>query len=134
MPDIRGLGRGTRTVRIPAHGTVLEHEAPIADWAWRVVEAWVESRGKLAVPGTVLLPATRSGRPWGKTTHYDAVLKVLEAVGLPGAGGAYRLRHTFALRQLKRGRSQAELAAWMGVEEAALDRHRRVVAGPVNVA
>jgi len=38
LSSVHGRERGTRKIRAPANGTVLEHEAPIAGWAWRVLE------------------------------------------------------------------------------------------------
>ena len=49
-----------------------------------------------------------------------------DAMGLV-EGGAYRLRHTFALRQLRRGKSPDLVAKWLGVVEMrVMDRYRRV--------
>lgn len=134
VSGIYGQSSGTRKIRVPADGVIGEHEAPIAPWAWAVLIRWLELRSQLGIGGDLLLPATRAGRPWGKTGHWKDVAAVLEAIGLPALGGAYRLRHTFALRQLKRGRSSTELAAWLGVDEAVVQRYRRVILGPVEVA
>ena len=42
-------------------------------------------------------------------------------------GGAFRLRHTFALRQLRRGKSPEVVAQWLGVVEMrVMDRYGRV--------
>jgi integrase len=100
------------TIHVPAHGDSPEREAPVVKWA------------------DYLLPATRTGKPWGKVTHYDAVRSILEASGIDKSlaeGGAYRLRHTFALRQLRRGKSEELVAKWLGiVEMRVMDRYRRV--------
>lgn len=133
VESVMGLESGTKKIRVPANGNVAEHESPVAAWAWRLVEEWAAMRKVLGVQGDAFLPATKAGREWGKTAHHDAVASVLESVGLPAAGGAYRLRHTFALRQLKRGRTHAEVAQWLGVDEAATSRYRRVLPGPVEV-
>ena len=130
---VMGLVSGTKKIRVPANGNVAEHEAPVAPWAWRLVEEWMSMRKALGIAGNAFLPATRAGREWGKTAHHDAVGSVLSSVGLPAAGGAYRLRHTFALRQLKRGRTHAEVAQWLGIDEAATSRYRRLLPGPVEV-
>jgi site-specific recombinase XerD len=51
--------------------------------------------------------------------HYEAVQKVMVAAGIDepggGSGGAFRLRHTFALRQLRRNRGVEDVARWMGI-------------------
>ena len=73
----------------------------------------------------------RSGEAWGKMAHYEAVKKVMEAAGVaPGenSGGAFRLRHTFAIRQLRRKKSIADVARWMGIANLGeMDRYRSVL-------
>ena len=56
----------------------------------------------------MLFPSTRStGKPWGKVAQYNAAKEVLAATGLEDIeGGSFRLRHTFALRQLRKGKSR----------------------------
>lgn len=133
LASVHGLTTGTKKIRVAGNGTVAAHEAPVAAWAWTVLKAWLQARAEADIAGDLLLPSTRAGREWGKTAHYDAVASVLEAVGLPANGGAYRLRHTFALRQLKRGRSASELAGWLGIDDSEVARYRRLVSGPVAV-
>jgi integrase len=125
-----GDGRGEiGTVRIPAHGDSPEREAPLAPWAGRLLGCWQRVRLEQRIAGTWLLPATRSGRPWSKVAHHEAVIRVLEASGIDPVcieGGSFRLRHTFALRQLRRGKPPQAVAAWLGVVEAkVMDRYRR---------
>jgi integrase len=118
------------TVHVPAHGDSPEREAPIIKWAGRVLAYWLHVRKEQELAGDLLFPATRSGKPWGKVTHYESVKSVLEASGIDNSlaeGGAYRLRHTFALRQLRRGKSPDLVAKWLGiVEMRVMDRYRRV--------
>ncbi len=55
--------------------------------------------------GDFLLRATRTGKAWSKVSHYKAVTEVMGVSGIDKGleeGGAYRPRHTFALRQLRR--------------------------------
>lgn len=118
------------TVRVPAHGDSAEREAPLASWAARVLACWLQVRQDQAIAGPWLLPSTRSGKPWGKVSHHQAVHEVLDASGIDPAlldGGAYRLRHTFALRQLRRGKPEDLVARWLGlVDPRAMGRYRRV--------
>lgn len=122
-------------ISVPPHATTAARETPIAAWGARLLRRWLDVRTEAQIAGDFLLPARRAGQPWGKVAHYGAVLAVLESAGIdPGAvsGGAYRLRHTFALRQLKRGRSPRELAAWLGVSETVVNgRYMRGVFAPV---
>lgn len=122
-------------LRLPAHGAVPEREAPVAPWAGRLLRRWLDVRSALAIAGPMLFPATRAGRPWGKVAQYTAARGVLAAAGLPDqAGGSFLLRHTFALRQLRRGASAEQVAGWLGLADAAaLARHRRLLIGPAAV-
>jgi site-specific recombinase XerD len=122
-------------VRIPAHGSAPAREAPLAPWAARLLRTWLDTRSALQMAGPVLFPATRAGRPWGKVAQYGAAKAVLAAAGVPdGDGGSFKLRHTFALRQLRRGTSPQDVAQWLGLSNvAALARYQRVLVAPVDV-
>jgi integrase len=54
----------------------------------------------------------------------------LTAAGLGQVdGGSYRLRHTYALRQLRRGLAPAELSKRLGVTDPdVMDRYQRLLA------
>ena len=121
-------------VSIPMHGDSAARETPIAPWAGELLQHWLQIRSELEIPGDWLLPSTRTGKPWGKQSHYATTRSLLEEAGLDGPeGGTFRLRHTFALRQLKRGTAPEQVARWMGVEPVVMDRYRRVVSGPTTV-
>lgn len=119
-------------IRLPAHGGAPSREAPIAPWAGKLLQGWLDARQTSQLAGPMLFPATSSGRPWGKVAQYMAAKAVLTAAGLQDTeGGSYRLRHTFALRQLKRGTAPERVAEWMGLSDtAALARYRRVLMTP----
>ncbi len=61
---------------------------------------------------------------------------MLSAAGLEDVeGGSFRLRHTFALRQLRRGTAPHEVAKWLGVTDpAVMARYQRVIVAPIDVA
>ena len=122
-------------IRIPAHGSIPARKAPIAPWAGRLLRTWLDARSALQVSGTVLFPASRSGRPWGKVAQYTAAKAVMAAAGMADTeGGSFKLRHTFALRQLRRGSSADQVAQWMGLcDAAALARYRKVLLAPAAV-
>jgi integrase len=134
-------GRGTVAqglpwkIRIPAHGSAPAREAPLAPWAARLLRAWMDTRCALQMAGPVLFPSTRAGRSWGKVAQYGAAKAVLAAAGMPDSdGGSFKLRHTFALRQLRRGTAPEEVARWMGLASAsALARHQRLLLAPADV-
>ncbi len=119
---------------IAGHAKTAEREAPIAAWAGHILRHWLETRQEQGIPGEHLFPSTRTGKPIAKVAHYLAVCQTMEASGLDKAlvaGGSYRLRHTFALRQLRRGREEADVARWLGVEPAEMARYRQLVFTPV---
>ena len=120
---------------LPSRGAVAAREAPLAPWAARLLRTWLDTRCALRVPGSVLFPATLGGRAWGKVAQYAAARAVLVAAGVPDAeGGSFKLRHTFALRQLRRGSAPQDVARWLGLADvAALGRYRRVMIAPADV-
>lgn len=146
--DIRALTTGAVTMsggrtpdttwklRIPASGDAPERETPVAPWAGQVLKYWLEIRKNLQVPGPWLFPATRStGKPWGKKAQYNAAQDVLADAGInANDGGSFRLRHTFAIRQLRRGRPPEEVARWMGIVKIeTMQRYERILHRPVDI-
>ena len=122
-------------IRLPAHGSAPAREAPVAPWAGGLLQTWLDTRQALQIAGDMLFPAVTSGRDWGKVAQYTAAKAVLAAAGLDDAdGGSFKLRHTFALRQLQHGSSPDQVAQWMGLRDsAALARHRRLLMAPVDI-
>ena len=119
---------------VPANGNYPRRETPIAGWASRQLGYWIEVRTKQGIAGDMLFPASAAGKPWGRSAVYESGRAVLEAAGLAApAGGTYRLRHTFALRQLAQGKSESDVAAWLGLKDlSTIERYRRVVMRPVT--
>lgn len=118
---------------VPPHGGNGGRETPLAPWAARLLLHWLETREQRSIPGQQLFPSTATGKPWSKVSQYLAVRQVIEAAGLDPrlfVGGSFRLRHTFALRQLRRGHSDETVARWLGIEPAEIARYRRIVFTP----
>jgi integrase len=121
-------------ISIPAIGDAPARETPIAPWAGELLQHWLLVRSERKIPGDMLLPATGTGKPWSKQSHYAATRQLLAEAGLDGnEGGTFKLRHTFAMRQLRRGTAPEEVARWLGVEVAVMERYQHVVVGPVDV-
>jgi site-specific recombinase XerD len=116
-------------IRLPAHGSSPARESPMAAWAARLLRSWMDARAALLIPGPMLFPATRAGRPWGKVAQYNAAKAVLAAARVEAIdGGSFKLRHTFALRQLRRGTEAEQVTQWLGLADvAALARYRKVL-------
>jgi integrase len=122
---------------VPPNGNTQARETPLAGWAGQLLRYWLQVRAELAVPTDWLFVATKSGKPWGKDSQYGCSRDVLETV-FPGEhkseGGSFRLRHTFALRQLKRGKDSHDVARWLGITDRAyMERYLNVIQTPVNV-
>ena len=121
-------------VAIPGNGNSSARETPIAPWAGELLQHWLQVRSEMHIPGDVLFPSTRTGKPWSKQSHYASARQLLEEAGLDSnEGGTFKLRHTFALRQLRRGTAPDEVARWLGVEPMVMDRYKRVVSTPMDV-
>lgn len=122
-------------VAVPGDGTSSARETPIAPWAGELLQHWLQVRKEARIQGDFLFPSTRAGKPWGKESQYKSARQVLEDAGLDssGEGGSFRLRHTFALRQLRRGFDREEVARWLGVEPDVMSKYQRVLVAPIDV-
>jgi integrase len=105
--------------------------APLADWSARLLARWLGVRAAQALGGDWLFPSTRSGKPWGKVAQYTAAQRVLGEAGIAeGAGGSFRLRHCYAMRQLHHGLPAEHLSRWLGViDPAVIARYQRALPG-----
>jgi integrase len=113
---------------VPSNNGTPQRETPIARWAADVLAYWLVVRAEQQLPGNALFPATRAGAPLGKVGQYEASVNVLAAAGLgQAAGGSFRLRHTFALRQLHAGKTELQVAQWLGVGLDVVARYRGVL-------
>jgi integrase len=119
-------------LRVAANGSAPAHVSPLAPWAGALLADWLQRRQAEALGGDWLFPSTRSGKPWGKVAQYEAARRVLADAGLNAdGGGSFRLRHTFALRQLAHGHDEAMLSRWLGViDPAVMARYQRLLGLP----
>ena len=122
---------------LPGNAQSPARETPLASWAGRQLARWLEVRAELGIAGEHVFAATVSGRPWSHAACHAGCKQVLVEAGFASdaAGGLYKLRHTFALRQLARGKQDAEVARWLGLQDlTAMARYRRIVPWQVEVA
>jgi integrase len=118
---------------LPATGVLDPRQTPLATWAGKQLAYWLTVRAQQGIPGDQVFPSTRTGKTWSKPSSINAMQAVLEQAGLPGEGGAFRLRHTFALRQLTR-HPEHEVAAWLGLKSSrSMERYRRVLFQPIDI-
>jgi integrase len=140
LEDVTSNGGRSKNVpwklQVKGNGNAAARETPIAPWAGQLLRYWLDIRSEQQIPGNMLFPSTRStGKPWGKVAQYNAAREVLTATGIEDIeGGSFRLRHTFALRQLRRGKTPLEVARWLGVTDpAVMSRYQRVLTSPIDV-
>lgn len=135
---INGGGRRSEIpwkLSLPGNGNSPARETPVAQWAGVQLAFWLSVRTQQGIPGDFVFPSTASGRGWSHTRCFEAGKAVLQGAGLGNeSGGLFKLRHTFALRQLAKGRSEADVARWLGLLDLnGMARYQRVVMKPVEV-
>mgnify|MGYP001136806569 CR=1 FL=1 len=106
----------------------------MAPWAAELLRYWLTVRAEAGIPGPYLFPSTRGGKQWQRASQYACATRVLEDAGVDSReGGSFRLRHTFALRQLRRGTPPDQVARWLGIEPKKMKRYERVLPGGPEV-
>ena len=121
-------------LQVPGNGTSQPRETPIAPWAAELLQYWLQVREEARLAGRFLFPSTRTGKPWGAESQYASARQVLEDAGMASrAGGSFRLRHTFAIRQLRRGTDPEQVARWLGVEAREMKRYGLLLPATVEV-
>ncbi|MDR6536545.1 tyrosine-type recombinase/integrase [Variovorax soli] len=121
-------------ISVPGDGNSTPRETPIAPWAAELLQHWLLVRAEARIAGAFLFPSTRTGKQWHKDSQYQCARRVLEDAGIDSSrGGSFRLRHTFALRQLRRGFAPEEVAHWLGVDPQVMERYQRVITSPIDV-
>lgn len=121
---------------LPGNGNSPARETPLAQWAGRQLAFWLTVRAEQRIEGELVFPSTRSGKPWTHTPCYKACKEVLAKAGMGSdSGGVFKLRHTFALRQLAKGRSESDVARWLGLLDLnGMARYRRIVSRHIDIA
>ena len=121
-------------LHVPGDGNSPARETPVAPWAAELLQHWLIVRAEAGMEGQFLFPSTRSGKQWQKQSQYESARRVLEEAGVDSCeGGSFRLRHTFALRQLRRGTPPEQVARWLGIDPVKMKRYERMVPGVVEV-
>ncbi|MEY2872991.1 MAG: hypothetical protein RLZZ373_362 [Pseudomonadota bacterium] len=118
---------------VAADGSSSAHQVPIAPWAARQLKFWLDvraSQGPAMQQSGWVFPSTTAGKPWSHPACHRAAVSVMEEAGVQG-GSPFRLRHTFAVRQLLNGHTEEEVARWMGYADTGpMKRYRHVLAAP----
>lgn len=121
---------------LPGNGNFPARDTPLADWAGCLLAYWLAMRTEQAIGGNFVFPSTRNGKQWSDTRCFLSCRDVLSAAGISSdAGGLFKLRHTFALRQLSHGKSETEVARLLGLLDInGMARYRRILTAPIDVA
>jgi len=114
---------------VPADGLSPQHQAPLASWAGHLMSHWLGIRERMAIPGSYVFPSTLKGGALSRMSCHRIAVSVLEAAGIPG-GVPFRLRHTFAVRQLCLGHSEEVVGRWLGLVESKAMRRYVALATP----
>lgn len=121
-------------LRVPGDGNSRPRETPVAPWAAELLQHWLQVRAAAGIQGPYLFPSTRTGKQWSENSQYKSARQVLEDAGVDSReGGSFRLRHTFAMRQLRRGTPPHQVANWLGIEPEKMKRYDRVLPMAVDV-
>lgn len=116
---------------VPADGLSPQHQTPLASWAGHLMAHWLDIRQQMAIPGTHLFPSTLKGGGLSRMSCHRIAVGVLDAAGLPG-GIPFRLRNTFAVRQLSLGHSEEVVGRWLGLVESKAMRRYVTLASPAK--
>jgi integrase len=118
---------------VAADGSSAAHQVPIAPWAAGQLKFWLAVRaaqGAAMQQSGWVFPSTTAGKPWSHPACHRAAVSVMEEAGVEG-GSPFRLRHTFAVRQLLSGHAEEEVARWMGYADIGpMKRYRHVLTAP----
>lgn len=122
-------------LELPGNGNFPARDTPLAGWAGRQLAYWLTVRKEQKIGGEFVFPSTRDGKQWSDSRCFLSCRDVLSDAGIANdAGGLFKLRHTFALRQLAHGKSETEVAKWLGLLDSnGMVRYRRILTSPVDV-
>ncbi|MES2257204.1 MAG: site-specific integrase [Pseudomonadota bacterium] len=115
QPELDGSHKVTVTPT-GKHNTSVEHETYLTPFAAAEVFKWLDERGKMGIPGTLLFPANVAGDALDKATVYRQVKATFQRAGIAVArSGGRTLRNTFAAREFHNGTSVDEMVERLGL-------------------
>lgn len=117
-----------RRLWIEPTATTQGRFTPVALFAWQLLTRWKTLVLDLGIPcasSDLVFVSTLAGKPWGRQSHLQGIGLVMQSCNVHIVGsGAYKLRHTFAIRLLKAGRSEEDLSRWMGLDLRAIRKYK----------
>lgn len=106
------------------HDTSHEHAVTLPRMGAEALQAWLEERESMAIPGEFVFPANLTGARMTRKTVYMQMRATFERAGMDLArSGGRTLRNTFAKQQLEQGTPADELKDVLGLalERSAAD-------------
>ena len=104
-------------LEVAGSGNAPPRHALLAPWAGRVLADWLAERARLARPGRWVF-CTEKGAPWAKNSCDKAADAVFTRANVNPDKGHFRLRHTYALIELRdHRRPYEEVARALGVKD-----------------
>lgn len=114
---------GTLRIHISSegkHDTIHPHWTHLRSEAVAVVLQWLDERTEMGkaglIKGVLLFPSSPEGEPLSKATVYRQTASTFKRAGIDGTRvGGRTLRNTYAVQDIKKGVSNADLADKLGL-------------------
>lgn len=104
------------------HDTSYEHETVVHDYGADALRRWLverlaeDAKGNRILAGDLVFPGDHTGKPMSKVTLWRQVQATFVRAGLDvNRAGGRTLRNTFAARELKNGRTKADVKEYLGL-------------------
>jgi site-specific recombinase XerD len=98
------------------HDTSHAHDTVLRAYGALALRAWLKERNTLGVKGDLVFPSDLTGNPLSAVTVYRQVRATFGRAGIDvDHNGGRTLRNTFAVEELKGGRTRADLRKLLGL-------------------
>lgn len=98
------------------HDTSHAHETVLRSYGALALRTWLRERTALGVKGDLVFPGDLTGKPMSPVTVYRQVRATFARAGIDvDHNGGRTLRNTFAVEELRGGRSRADLQRLLGL-------------------
>jgi site-specific recombinase XerD len=98
------------------HDTSHAHDTVLRSYGALALRTWLKERASLGIPGDLVFPGDLAGKPMSAVTVYRQVRATFGRAGIDvDHNGGRTLRNTFAVQELKSGRTRADLKQLLGL-------------------
>jgi integrase len=106
------------------HDTSHAHETVLRSYGAQALRVWLKERAALGIKGDLVFPADLAGSAMSTATVYRQVRATFGRAGIAADhNGGRTLRNTFAVEELRSGRTRADLKRFLGL---ALERSTEI--------